>query len=314
MRVRRWISLLLTASAVLITRCRNKCAARIVAVGYIMTAIIDKIKMPFVHNTLSDEMQPCFIAVENRKDFHYEVIESTIMQYPLPWNTLNCNKKEVIVDVALSSDHHWTRDESFYWRSYFETHLVGTRRQRADGAVITFGSIVNYTNYANKYHAYIGVSCDSYNWMKWMDTGEPNFCVLHQTVPKFYQEKELWQYAKERICWVNPMHPCYFIPSDLPQFQPKTFYEGNKIRICLKASTSPESFNFFMKGIKSLTNSSNIEVVIMGRSSSNRIPSALNGISSQVKLGNVPDFYKFEEGMSEVSDFRVLFVSSRISL
>ena len=313
-RARRWIALFSTASVVMIARCRSRCATRIIAVMYLTKTIIGRIKLPYADNIAFDEAHPCLIAVENRMDFHYEVIESAIMQYPLPWNTLNCTKKEVIADVALSKDHHWTRDEAVYWRNYFETHLAGTRRLRTDGAVITFGSIVNYTNYPRKYHAYIGVSCDSYNWMKWMATGEPNFCVLHQTVPKFYEEKVLWQHVKEKICWVNPMHECHFIPSALPQFQSETFYEGDKIRICLKASTSSESFKYFAEGIESLTNSSNVEIMIMGRSRANKIPYALNGISSQVKLGNEPNFYKFEEIMSKVRNCQTLFVSSKLSL
>ena len=96
-----------------------------------------------------NQMRPCHIAVENKADYHYEVIESTIMQYPLPWEKFNCSKQHTIVDVALSEiPGRFSMNERESWQNYFETHLAGTQRPRTigDGAVMYFGSIQKYSN------------------------------------------------------------------------------------------------------------------------------------------------------------------------
>jgi len=114
-----------------------------------------------------EKIRPCYITVENKADYHYEIIESAIMQFPLPWDTFNCSKEDTIADVALTKHHHFAKNELELWQKYFETHLAGTTQPRTngDGAVIHFGSIQNYMNYSHSYDAYIGASCDSYDWL-----------------------------------------------------------------------------------------------------------------------------------------------------
>jgi len=218
------------------------------------------------------KLRPCYITVENKADYHYEVIESAIMQFPLLWDTFNCSKEDTIADVALAQQHRWAKNELEPWQNYFETHLAGTTRPRTngDGAVIHFGSIQNYMNYSRAYDAYIGVSCDSFDWLGQLSKGPNQYCVLHGTVDKKIMQgrkKSLWEQHKERVCWVSPMHPCYFIPSDLPQFKPENFRKGDKLRLCLKASTPTTSLRYVDEGVKRLQQSGepNIEIITMGR-------------------------------------------------
>jgi hypothetical protein len=255
-----------------------------------------------------EEATPRYIVVENKADYHYEVIESTIMQFPLPWDTFNCSKEDTVADVALAQFHRWsTKNELELWQNYFETHLAGTARPRTngDGAVINFGSIQNYMNYSHGYDAYIGASCDSFDWLGTLSKGHSMYCVLHGTVgernmPR--RKKRLWEQNKERACWVSPMHPCYFIPSDLPQFKREKFQKGDKLRLCLKASTSTTSLQYVEEGVKSLRQDGdpNIELISMGRSQMNPEPESFPSISHlMVTGGDEPDYYKFEEMMSK---------------
>jgi len=171
------------------------------------------------------QQQPiCRVALENKMDYHYEIIESTILRYPLPWEELGCNitttavatsnKPIVVFDVALTK-HIGHLKEKEGWEEYFEQYLRGTIRDRADGMVqAQFGDLVDYTNYTWPYAAVIGVSCDSYNYKPWLLDSSSNFCVLHGWEPRWDQS------AAVRSCWLNPMHKeyCFFIPSDFPQF------------------------------------------------------------------------------------------------
>ncbi|KAL7425743.1 hypothetical protein ACHAXM_000150, partial [Skeletonema potamos] len=253
-----------------------------------------------------EKIRPCYITVENKADYHYEIIESAIMQFPLPWDTFNCSKEDTIADVALTKHHRFAKNELEPWQKYFETHLAGTTQPRTngDGAVIHFGSIQNYMNYSHSYDAYIGASCDSFDWLGQLSRGPNQFCILHGTVDQKNmrgRRKRLWEQHKGRVCWVSPMHPCYFIPSDLPQFKPENFRKGDKLRLCLKASASTTSLQYVDEGVKRLrqVGEPNIEIIIMGRSMPIMSSQAFPSISHLVKQGNEPDYYKFEEMMSK---------------
>ena len=250
-------------------------------------------------------LRPCHVAVENKADYHYEVIESTIMQYPLPWDEFNCSKQHAIADVALSIlPGRFSRNERESWQHYFEKHLAGTKRPRTigDGAVMQFGTIQKYSNYSRVYDAYIGVSCDSFDWVKQLNKGENQFCVLHGSVPDSIKQLRTWENHKNRVCWVNPMHPRYFIPSDLPQFKRENFQKGDKLRLCLKGSSPITSLQYVFEGVKSLQqvgDDPNVEIIILGRLNkiAERISQAIN--HNMTRLVDEGDYYKFEETMSK---------------
>ena len=172
---------------------------------------------------------PCIVALENKADYHYEVIESTILRYPLPWHRLNCSTSTVIVfDVALAELNSLYKNAHANGSSvsktsfarYFNTSLAGTIRRRSDGTLAQFGRMVRYTAHDRNYHAMIGISCDSVRlrFLKWMTQGpHKHFCVLHGicmrcTPPQVAPDTR-------QVCWVSPLEPaCHFPTVDLPQF------------------------------------------------------------------------------------------------
>jgi hypothetical protein len=186
-----------------------------------------------------DETPVCRVALVNKADYHYEIIESTILQFPLPWEKLGCNvttignKKPIIAfDVALA-EHHKIGNEKEGWIDYFTTSLKGRVTNRTDGLVrAQFGEIFSYMNFTQSYSAVIGVSCDSSNYKRWMNgPNKTNFCVLHGTT-KF---KDPW--ILERSCWLNPMHErCFFLPTDFPQFAPTQQEQKSRATINLCVS------------------------------------------------------------------------------
>lgn len=255
-------------------------------------------------------LRPCRIAVENKADYHYEVIESAIMQFPLPWNTFNCSKEKAIADVALTEHMKWTANEKQAWQDYFETHLKGTARPRknGDGAVMHFGSIEKYSNYSRQYDAYIGVSCDSFDVVGQMNRGPNQYCVLHGRVAEKIKRRAEWEDLQRRVCFVNPMHSPYpyFIPSDLPQFKREEFRKGDKIRLCLKGSSPPTSLQYVAEGVRGLQQDGeepNIEIFVIGRLKKGGVGGDINSrfqnVSHLVKLFDESDYYKFQEMMSK---------------
>ncbi|KAL7463720.1 hypothetical protein ACHAXS_004078 [Conticribra weissflogii] len=242
----------------------------------------------------------CTVAVENKADYHYEVIESTIMRYPLPWHEWNCSKHLAIFDVALTQHDGWARNELEPWKFYFEKYLSGKTRERTigDGAVVRFGTIQNYQNYSHRYDAYIGVSCDSFDYRQWMSKGPQMFCVLHGTPSPALPVE--WD---KRVAWLNPMFPRYFIPSDFPHFPPPKLHRRDKIRLCIKGIDHyrfDSSYRFVTAAVSTLDDPSSISLQIMG-GRSEIISPIFKDIDHLVNITRVnePDFYKFEEKMSQ---------------
>ena len=49
-----------------------------------------------------DERRPCRVIVENKPDFHHEILESVVKRFPLPWQEFNCSiEKPIIYNFAL---------------------------------------------------------------------------------------------------------------------------------------------------------------------------------------------------------------------
>ena len=97
-----------------------------------------------------------------------------------------------------------------------------------------------------------------------------------------------------------PWYPCYFNLSDLPHSKPEKFQKGDKLRLCLKASTPNTSLQYVIEGVKSLRQGGepNIEFITMGRSEVNFLQ-AFPSLSHMFTRCSEPDYYKFEEIMSK---------------
>lgn len=181
---------------------------------------------------ITPEQRPCSVAIENTADGHYELIESTILRYPLPWSQLNCSTKNTVVfDVALFEHSGVYTGEKSGWERYFRQRLQHQNATRIDGIQARFGELVHYTNYSKIYDAIIGVSCDSSTtFQRWLRLSLRRYCILHQTCRTCKSD------IIQRTCMLNPMHPrCFFLPIDLPQFQERQ-PPSPLARVCVSGS------------------------------------------------------------------------------
>jgi hypothetical protein len=167
----------------------------------------------------------CRITLENKNDYHYEIIESVAQLYPLPFNDWNCTLPAV-VDVALIKQWNGPKpiDKAGY-EEYFRNSLQGKLVTRPDNITIQFGELADYSNYstAYHYHAYIDLTCDAnYRpFTKLLAERPLMYCVLHGEMDKKLPGLPLPPSSQRRICYLNPTidpESCFFIPSILPQF------------------------------------------------------------------------------------------------
>mmetsp|Transcript_22330 Transcript_22330/g.49520 ORF Transcript_22330/g.49520 Transcript_22330/m.49520 type:complete len:507 (-) Transcript_22330:425-1945(-) len=99
-----------------------------------------------------DDERACRVIVENSYDFHYEVIESIVRRFPLPWDSLNCTiTRPVIYDFSLFDNRfpdripfyigkvpkYLNQTEFWGWKKYFEQNLQSKVVHRAEKSTTT---------------------------------------------------------------------------------------------------------------------------------------------------------------------------------
>lgn len=207
--------------------------------------------------TINDPASACHILITSRlKDYHYEILESIALQYPIDWErnpkALGCRKSTrnstastpIVVDFLLDFKlkGYSNSTEAWGWKDYFEKHLQGNIVQRharfrtdtfdkhgnvsfdEDQRWIFFRRIVDATpgtviDWA-AYDFNIEANCGFFkNWERRLKQDiTRNYCVLHSSNPKKVAEMKL----EPQVCNLNPQHAprCWFLPSDLPKFPP----------------------------------------------------------------------------------------------
>ena len=180
---------------------------------------------PSSRTTQAHASVPCYILVENGGvDWHYELLESTVLHYPLPWKLLNCSPAEdnpVLFDFSVKKAYQGQNNESIGWRNYFHQHLQNTTRLRVDGVPTLFHQLTDEPNYPKKrpyYNAIIHISSCPHHLLL---SNNRDFCVGHilHSFDRNWKNKTAAEQTTliARTCWLNPMHQsCFFIPKEYP--------------------------------------------------------------------------------------------------
>ena len=177
----------------------------------------------------------CRVLVENNPDFHYELVESVILKYPLPWHNLTeCDftkTDRVIFNVALAKEA-WASGELEDYKDYYRTYLQGTIRHRlVDNITAIIGELVPWNPYDRHYAARIGVSCGQRPPKIYVNADlKRNFCVMHISC----NDRECDENTAPRSCWLNPMHTsCFFMADVFPMFPESLCQDdGSRVRLC----------------------------------------------------------------------------------
>ena len=248
----------------------------------------------------------CRVLVENRPDYHYELVESVILKYPLPWaNLTDCDfsrSSRVIFDVGLSKSG-WFSDELDDYKAYFRAYLRGTHRERLaeDGAAVTavIGDLVPWGPYDREFAARIGVSCGTHSPRGYInaDVGR-NFCVLHTSC----NERDCDDNTEPRSCWLNPMHErCHFMASVFPMF-PESLCndDGTKIRLCTVGGAKQHHLLASALG-SDKAYYKNAGVVVQVQDRSNAIPRDYNNshVEDLVTVARSKSYLAFQEAVSK---------------
>ena len=268
---------------------------------YLTESHIEKNLRPlddFRNESETGKKSPCYVAIENKVDVHYEVIESAVMRYPLPWDALNCSSNTpVVFDIALVDPSNqnvaWgIKGETEGWALYFEERLRGTERVRSDGVKIAFGNLVDYHNYTRSYDALIGLTCEVGRpyVRRFLESSPTSFCIYHercQDCPAIFHQ---------RGCYLNPMHPeCFFIPSDLPQFDDEV-ETSSAIMIC----APPKNQELLVEALNRLGNKWDVRVAVIGRASKKvHNQYARYNLSHLVDVIQEPNFLLFQKAISK---------------
>lgn len=194
-------------------------------------------------NTITSTTAPdsdkraCHVVIINAPDFHYEVIESTVLRYPLPFHKFNCTtSKPIIFDFLLYNNwfgkdgditagvikpKYLNESEFWSWNTYFESYLQHNIFDRIDGTKALIHRVLKYSdvdkNKTDEVDARIDVSCE-FNQVSMHEVIKDDrlFCVLHSKCD------QCTKLHFERSCFISPMWPkeqCTFMVLDLPKFE-----------------------------------------------------------------------------------------------
>jgi hypothetical protein len=246
----------------------------------------------------NEDLPQCHIAIENRVDYHYEILLSIAIRYPLNWTKLGCNpNKPILVDIAPVQPSPIIRNNikpgailRNSWIRYFERDLQGTVRRRIDGHSVQFASLVSYYNYTIDYHAIIDASCGFDVIVPWQERSNRTYCVWHTA------QLDLPDHLRERSCWLNPMYKpdCFFLPVDLPPFPARALTDP--AQICV--SGKRRDHDLLAVALSKLEPT---DAVINLFVTNNRMPHEYTNrnVTQYIKLVNKPEFLDFQEAVSK---------------
>ena len=189
------------------------------------TATDNTTRIPTKSSPQSQNRQ-CRVIIEDKVDFHFEVIESIVKRYPLPLHKFDCDHENQPIHVQFSLYHNRVEadqlNKTMYWTwyQYYDKYLKGKIIDRFDGSNAHIGEMITYSQYSDSMiDAIIVVTCDCNSaWYQSLKIESNKYCVLHGTIDKpdlIYKPND----GREgRLCWLNPMFKdkCYFLPIDLP--------------------------------------------------------------------------------------------------
>lgn len=262
---------------------------------------------------------PCQMLIFNRPDWHYEILESVAIRYPIPWERFECSTAEpVLVDYMVSGTDHklgWAEGNDNVEHSgfirYFNQYLNHTVRPRADGLSVQFRSIQSGSSDSSKYHVIIDASnCGG------LLEDDRRFCVGHIqcNMTKDCMENPV---IRKKRCGLNPMHKedCFFLARDLPQFPKQDDDNNNNNTIIIGCTSGPQKdFERLGQAINALDQKpTDLEIRYFNRffevpGSSVRFNRIFerHGIQDMMKLVAELDFIKFQKLFSQCDFFMPL--------
>jgi len=253
------------------------------------------------------ELPPCRVLIHNQQDWHYEIFESTMMRYPVPWDELNCDStsQPIIFDLAHAQTS-WFANELDGWLEYHRNYLKGTIRTRLDGKQMQFGETFTVKEERERgvqYSAIIRASCA--NEISWLNSARNHFCVQHIECEP---EKETcgpgtsteYERAMKQSCWLNPMHKsCFFDPIDFPDFPRSKCSDKQPPRINFCTIGGAKRHDLMATVLTAIGPPEDLIVSIHQRDDKLPGPYQNGNLSSVVRPLHLERFLEFEESVSK---------------
>lgn len=278
-----------------------------VALSDVALAVTRASDMRHYNASYKAHLPRCQMLIYNEPDWHYEILESIAVRYPIPWERFECSTAEpVLVEYWVSGTKHklgWEKGndqvEHAGFIKYYEQYLLNTTRSRADGLSVQFGKISSLAGmyYDAKYHVVVRASrCIAME-------EERVFCVSHFHCDEGDMDCKDHPEWRSRMCWLNPMHECYFLARDLPRF-PEKDKSNDKIIGCM--SGAAKDIERLATALHALRKPEDLEIRHFNRYFEIKVDSRKaarlyrnHGIDDMIKLVAELDFIKFQKLYSE---------------
>lgn len=277
---------------------------------------------------IPESRRACRVVIENKVDFHHEVLESVVLRFPLPFHEYNCSmSKPIIYDFALFQNRFHLRvpgltgsgatkaqflnqTEFWGWKSYFEKNLKNKVFNRRDeknmGTKALFNNLVSYEEISNmSVDAVIDATCDiGPSFIKKMMRNKNLYCVLHGANKKALNE---WPEAYTRSCFLSPMWPktqCQFLAAELPKVR-KCQMKKDGLQICVHGiqNTGIAAKLFTESPLKDL----NATIQIFFRHNLDKLARLLTQAQVPHNIVKELDFFSYHVKLAQCSTVVVLY-------
>ena len=244
----------------------------------------------------------CRVLVLNRPDFHYELIESVILKYPLPWGNLTkCDfskTNKVIFNTALAKEP-WMSGELDGYKDYYRTYLQGTKRRRlVDNVTAIIAELVSWEALDEDFAARIDVSCGQRRSKNHVNADpNRNFCLMHVSCA----EPDCDETTKAQSCWLNPMHEsCFFMADVFPMF-PESLCDddGSRVRLCVVGGAKRNDQLASALAFNKSFYEDKVAVQLLARSDKSIRTYRDHGVDHLVEARIEKDFLSYQRAMSK---------------
>lgn len=193
----------------------------------------------------------CQVLIDNHMfHFHFEVLESIMMQFPLP-PLASCPEGRMEFTFFLASSTSGTtfqKNRVIDWQRYALSSIVnsttnsttqhtGQTALRSLKAVVQNDKdgidVVQNTVFEYQIRATCYCQRQEIDWLKNISSsdsvaGSKRYCVFHEDCGQFHKS--------EHALWVSPHYPRYLLPTHLPTFSHKRAVNQSAMNFCVMGS------------------------------------------------------------------------------
>ena len=247
----------------------------------------------------------CKVLLLNEEhNYHYEVLESILVFYPLP-ELLSCNRSQIKFTIAIADggENTFWRERSASWYEYATQIMAMNEYNAIEGQSRYLEKVIRSSSRptTHNFNYQIGASCFCHNAtdVEWLLESETHFCVFHEACERVAH--------LSRAIWVNPQMKQSLFPDVLPKFNTPRVVNTSTHNLCIVGETKRREYELLAGYLSSHPHYSGIHFHQYGIGS---IARSMQPFANDITLHSIPNFLEYQFALYMICD-AILFLATR---